>query len=383
MTMEYYRGMLTQRTRVEAFRRALAAAVRPGDRVLEIGTGLGTYAFFAADAGAAKVWAVEGAAVAAVARAIARRNGYEDRVEVIRGWFPGVTLPERVDVLIYEEYPSRLLDDRTYAVLGRLHRDVLAPGARVVPHRARIRLAPMYSERVWGLVGPLAPDGDTAYDIDWSPSREYVVNAPLHAPLRHEDLRHEPQVIADVTLYPLPPAAALAGEASWTFERETVIHGLGCWFDLEVGRDVWLSNAPGDDPGSWGYLYLPIPEALTVSRGETLVGRVAPEVTSEGAPSWLTWEVRCGGKRYRGHEFKSFPASLADVLPRSPSWVPQLTDSAQLELQILRLADGTRSVEEIARVLRAGDGAVNLREARNLVAGTLARRTKSPAAWGS
>jgi protein arginine N-methyltransferase 1 len=71
MSMDYYRGMLIQRSRVEAFRRAIHAAVRPGDRVLEIGSGLGTYAFFAAEAGASKVWAVEGAPIISVAKTLA------------------------------------------------------------------------------------------------------------------------------------------------------------------------------------------------------------------------------------------------------------------------------------------------------------------------
>ena len=120
MTMDYYRGMLIQARRIEAFRRCLSSVVQPGDRVLEIGSGLGTYAFFAADAGATKVWAVEGAAVVNVAKTLARVNEYTDRVEFIRGWFPGVEIPERVDVLIFEDYPSRLLDAWTFDFFSKI-----------------------------------------------------------------------------------------------------------------------------------------------------------------------------------------------------------------------------------------------------------------------
>lgn len=373
--MEYYRGMLIQAPRIEAFRRCLSTIIQPGDHVLEVGAGLGTYAFFAAEAGAAKVWAIEGAAVVNVAKSLARVNEYADRVEFIRGWFPGVEIPERVDVLIFEDYPSRLMDAWTFEVVAQLHREALKPGARVVPDRARLFLAPVYSEQTWKVVGPYGSEGDIAYGIDWLPTREYICHTPLHMPIRAEDLRHEPHSIADVRLDTPPDATALAGSASWSFDRETLIHGFAYWFDLQVG-EAWLSNAPNGEPGSWGYLYLPILDELVIEPGEPLTVRVAPEVTAGGVPSWLTWEMAHGETRFRGHEFKSFPASLSDVIPQTPGYVPELTDHARIEAKILGLADGKRSVDDIAQTIRGMNAAFSVDEARNLVLSTLAGRTK-------
>ena len=55
MSLDFYIGMLSDHRRIDGFRRGLASAVEPGDNVLEVGTGLGTYAFFAVEAGAALV----------------------------------------------------------------------------------------------------------------------------------------------------------------------------------------------------------------------------------------------------------------------------------------------------------------------------------------
>lgn len=376
MTIDYYRGMLTQRTRVEAFRRAIQATVRPGDRVLEIGPGLGTFAFFAADAGAKKVWAVEGDAVISVAKSIARVNHYGDRVEFLRGWYPSVEIPEPIDVLIFEDYPARLIDSWTYGVLKRLHADVVRPETRVVPKRARMFLAPVFSTEAWQVVGPLDAETDVAYGVDWFPSRSYACNMPMHMPLRGEDLRHEPRVVADIRLDRVPDVAELAGDAVWEFAAETQLHGLAYWFDFEVGDDEWLSNAPGGDPRSWGHLYLPIPEVLTVPAGGRLEAAVAPEVAQDGSPSWLTWRVRSGEEEFSGHEFKSFPAQLSDVVSSSASWVPELHANAEVERRILALADGKRTVDQIAAEIRGTTDAEELEEARNLVLNTLAGRTK-------
>jgi len=383
MTMDYYRGMLTQTTRIEAFRNRIAAVVQPDDTVLEIGTGLGTYAFFAAAAGAKKVWAVEGAPVVNVSKTIARVNDFHDRVEFVRGWYPGVSIPERADVLIFENYPPRLIDSWTFDVLRQLHREALKPGARVVPDRARLCVAPVRAAKLWEIVGRFGADGDVAYGIDWSPSREYVYNTPLGMPISQDDLQHEARAIADVRLDRLPSAEELAGETSWTFRRSATIHGLAYWFDMELQSGVWLSNAPGAEPGAWGYLYLPVAEPVSVPAGGNLAARVAPEVGGDGAPKWLTWEIGCGTVRYRGHEFKSFPASLSDLLPSSPSWTPELHAHAKTELHILSMADGKRSVEQIARAVQGMDGAADMDEAVALVLTTLAGRTEPTSTFTS
>jgi hypothetical protein len=377
MTMEYYRGMLIQSSRIEAFRRAIQAAVKPGDRVLEIGSGLGTYAFFAAEAGAGKVWAVEGGPVVSVARTLARVNELSDKVEFLRGWFPGIPIPGPVDLLIFEDYDPRFIDGWTWRVLAALHRDVLQPGTRIVPERARLYLAPVSLPEIWPMVGPLGGTDDYRYGIDWSPTGEYIRNTPLQVPMTAADFRHEPRLLAEVRLGRLPTPADLAGRASWRFDHATSIHGLAYWFDLEVG-DRWLSNAPGGDPRSWGNLFLPLDREVTVEEGATLAAAVAPETADDGAPSWLTWEVRSGEYQFRGHEFKANPASLADLAPTMPSWIPELTREAEVEREILRMADGHRTVEEIARALEPSMGGVEPAQIRTLVFNTLSGRTRHP-----
>ena len=88
----------------------------------------------------------------------------------------------------------------------------------------------------------------------------------------------------------------------------------------------------------------------------------------------LTWSARTGHRVWQAHEFKSFPASLADLVPATPSWQPELTDDAKFEQQILALVDGSRTVAQIAREIAGTMHALSITEADSLVQRTLAGR---------
>jgi protein arginine N-methyltransferase 1 len=233
--MNYYRELLRQNTRIEPFRRALRVLIEPTDRVLEVGAGVGTYSFFAAEAGASSVWAVEGDPIVHVAETIAKLNGYADKIEFFRGWIPEVSLPDRASVLIFEDFPPRLLDARTYRLMEKLYERYLTPDARWVPSRARMFAAPVSADS--GIASPMAPLGDTdevAYGIDWAPTREYVANAVFHLSIPSNAVNKTPAVVADLSFAQLPNVEEIGGTASWTYEHDTDINGIAYWFDLEL-----------------------------------------------------------------------------------------------------------------------------------------------------
>ncbi len=98
-----YLQLLADDPRVDAFREAIESVVRPGQIVLDLGTGIGTYAMFAARAGAT-VYAVDGNPVIEIARQLAADNGLAERITFLEGWATDLEPPERADILVFEDY---------------------------------------------------------------------------------------------------------------------------------------------------------------------------------------------------------------------------------------------------------------------------------------
>lgn len=132
---EIHLRMLRDRARTEGFREAIARRVQPGAVVVDVGTGTGVLATFAARAGADRVYAIEASSMAAVARRIVDEAGIGDRVEVIRGRSFAVTLPRRADLLVTETIGNDPLSEHILEIVADAKKRLLRPGAAVIPER--------------------------------------------------------------------------------------------------------------------------------------------------------------------------------------------------------------------------------------------------------
>mmetsp|Transcript_36020 Transcript_36020/g.85462 ORF Transcript_36020/g.85462 Transcript_36020/m.85462 type:complete len:374 (-) Transcript_36020:391-1512(-) len=114
-----------------------------GKVVLDVGTGSGILAVFAAKAGAKKVYAVEATDMAKYARSVVESNGLSDVVTVIQGMVESIKIPEPVDIIISEWMGYFLLRESMLdSVL--LSRDrFLAPGGAMYPSHARMYFCPI------------------------------------------------------------------------------------------------------------------------------------------------------------------------------------------------------------------------------------------------
>lgn len=123
--------------RTRMWKEAIEDAVRPGDVVIDAGSGTGILGVFAAMAGARKVYCIElHPRFVTLIEHLAARNGLSDVIEVIHADATTVEIPEQADVLICELLCTGQFFEPQVQVVNHLNR-FLKPQARRIPRQVR------------------------------------------------------------------------------------------------------------------------------------------------------------------------------------------------------------------------------------------------------
>jgi protein arginine N-methyltransferase 1 len=272
--------------RLDAFSRAIAEMVRPGDVVADLGTGTGVHAFLACRAGASKVYAVEKTGIAAYARRVAADNGFGDRVVVLRGHSEALDLPERVDVVLSDMVGGiGFIKDGT-ETLRDVRRRWLKPGGRIMPEASTTWIAPIEQRKLYEHV-----------DFWSSPVRGFDMSA-LRRPAANTHYPHffEP---GDLLAPGVPVIECdhrevcpdvVRGAARFTIERSGTLHGLAGWSTARLSPSVTFTNAPGA-PGRIRRHngFLPIERAVLVEPGDV----IEAEIVIRPSDFVIVWRARC------------------------------------------------------------------------------------------
>lgn len=135
--------MLADNARNDAYEKAINAVVKPGDIVLDIGTGSGLLAMMAVRAGAAHVYACEVEEVMAeLAQQIIHCNGFQDKITIVNKHSTqlkiGEDLPCKADVLVSEIFDRAVIGEGVLPTIHHAWQELLQPGARVIPESATL-----------------------------------------------------------------------------------------------------------------------------------------------------------------------------------------------------------------------------------------------------
>jgi protein arginine N-methyltransferase 1 len=344
-----YGRMVKDPIRMSAFARALERTVTPETVVLDIGCGTGIFSLIACRLGARRVFAVEKDEVIEVAREIARKAGYEDRIEFIQGSSRDVVLPERADVIVSDIRGSLPLYDQHLPSIIDARERLLAPDGVLIPKRdtlmaAVVEAPDLYHDRVSSL--------EDLAGFDMKPARDLAVNMWFKERSSREWLLSEPEQ-AGVLDYARLDSVNFSAEMEWQISRPATAHGFLMWFDTELVEGIGYSCAPGEPITLYGNAFFPFQHPLPVAESDRVAVRVtAGLIEDDYAWSWHT--VITSGSS--GQEIRRFEQSTVLGVPLSPellkksvsTYVPALDDEGRALQVALEMMDGRRSLEEIA-----------------------------------
>ena len=134
--------MLADRVRLSAYRDAIAKAVKPGDVVLDLGTGSGILSLFAARNAPRRVLAIDHSPFIEVARKIAATNNCS-LVEFSQVNSKAFAPDERVDIIIQEQMGDDLFDEDMVANILDLKARILKDGGRILPAKFELYIEPI------------------------------------------------------------------------------------------------------------------------------------------------------------------------------------------------------------------------------------------------
>jgi precorrin-6B methylase 2 len=281
--------MLEDRVRTSRFIDAIRRTVRPGDVVVDIGTGSGVLAVAAAQAGAKRVYAIEVRPIAEVAARFFQGSGFGDRITLIRGNSTEISLPERADVLVSEMIGNDPLAEQILETTRDAVARLLKPETRLIPSALRIHAMPMVVpekvrqstfftpevlerwQRWYGLrFRPLLDPGAAGVVTQVSLVRTFV------KPWTARQWRQlGPPALLQAFDFAIQCFTPSSSEATLCLEREGVLGGLLIYFEADLAEGVRITTQPScvDRRNYWRSPLWLLPSILEVRGGMKLLAR--------------------------------------------------------------------------------------------------------------
>lgn len=295
-----HENMLLDKIRCDAYRQAIQGTVKPGDVVVDLGAGTGLLSFFAAQAGARHVYAIEMSGIAKVAADLIEANGFRDRITLIRKTSKKVRLPERCDVLVTETLSSFCFDaENTIEFVADARERFLKPGGRIIPQSADTFLLP-FSSDAFG-VGQLVATGPgerpAFYDLDYRPFAKKLLNEYRIVRASRKPLLalSQPALCYHIDFH---KGTQNPGKTFVPF-RITVdgrLDGFLGWFEAHLCEGVTLHTSPYLPLTHWGQLYLPVTGQPQYHAGQTLLLCLDPNIVA-GEAQW-SYAVQIAAPEY-------------------------------------------------------------------------------------
>ena len=354
LIVDEHRHYLLDHTRLHAFCDAIRESVKPGDVVVDLGSGTGILGLLACQAGAKRVYSIEESSLIELAREIGRANGFGDRIHFLKGLSTRINLPEPADVIVADQIGHFGFEAGLFDYFSDARRRFLKPGGVTIPQRLTFCLAPVEHQPLWEQIEFW---NQPSMGMNFHPARTIAANTGYPVRLSSEQLLgpSEEPLTVDPSISGSQP---LHVRCTLPINRAGTLHGLGCWFVAQLSPSVTMSNSPLTQQRiDRRNVFFPLDRPVSVQTGDslTVTMHILP---TQIAVTWTT-EIRRADApapdpiRFTHTTLKGMLISREDLQRTHPAYVPTLSPWGAARLTVLTLCDGKRPLVQIEQeVLR-------------------------------
>lgn len=338
--------LMRDAARVDAYLVALRRAVRPGCRVLDIGTGFGLFAFAAAQAGASRVVGVDPAPSIELGREIARANGFGDELELLQCTSAELVPDAPFDVIVSDLRGATPYHGHHIPAIRDARERLLAPDGVLIAASDRLMVAPVESPEAWDRA--VGCWNRNPLGLDMSAARTLTANRWTQHLGPPEEVVARPATAAHIDYYSVE-SPHLASSLHFEMERRATVHGFSMWTNVDFGFGTAVETGPGQARAAWGRPFFPLEVPLDLAAG----GRLSLELSARlvGGDYIWSWRGEGGGQAFDHSTFLGFDVSPETLRPLSPDSIPRLSASGVRVASVLSLIDGNRTTEALAESL--------------------------------
>jgi SAM-dependent methyltransferase len=261
-----HKEMLDDKVRFKAYAQAIKQTIRPGDVVVDIGTGTGLLAFLAIKAGAKKVYAIERENIIKTAEQLAIRNSMISKISFIEDDSRNVSLPEKCDVIISEILGHSLLDENMLDSILDAKNRLMKRQGKIIPKRIRLFAVPVENSKVFS---ELSFWKNNYYGIDLSPAWEKAINTIYVTSIQKNNFLASPLVLLDLDLFN-NKSIDINGEVSFNPFRKGTLHGFASWFEAELSENIKIYTGPDAPKTHWEATFFPISKKTPINEDDII-----------------------------------------------------------------------------------------------------------------
>jgi type I protein arginine methyltransferase len=353
--LEFHAFCLAQTgSRLAQYADAIAARMKPGDAVVDLGAGSGILSFLACRAGARRVYAIEASGSIEFARLLAARNGFHDRIEFIGKPSTQVVLPERVDVIVGDIHDTFGLQAHGLAAVVDARERFLKPEGALIPCSTQLMAGPVEAPDLFART--IDVWRQRVHGIDLTPLRVLAANQPSAARIERTQLLAVPAPVATIDLTRAQTLHA-GGKTRVDVTRDGTLHGICGCFVTTLSAGVVMGNVPGEsDTTNFAQTFFPVESPTAIHAGDQIAIRI--DTHDGSAARWQVEVTRAGQPVARfDHSTLHAEALSAQALRKlAGDYRPTLTALGAIERELLDRFDGAHSAAELESWLTARSG---------------------------